>query len=100
MEKVAIPIGDVIAAMVGTVRKKPTVERVIFNKPATIVFWSDGTKTVAKCNECAKWRMTDGTFYCSSRESCLFEPHVGLAVACAKKTVPDWRAEMNKWAGE
>lgn len=26
-----------------------TIERVIFNEPATIVFWSDGTKTVVKC---------------------------------------------------
>lgn len=25
------------------------VERVIFNPPATIVFWQDGTKTVVKC---------------------------------------------------
>lgn len=24
-------------------------ERVIFNGPATIVFWTDGTKTVVKC---------------------------------------------------
>ena len=26
-------------------------ERVIFNPPATIVFWSDGTKTVVKCKD-------------------------------------------------
>ena len=26
------------------------IENVIFNGPATIVFWSDGTKTVVKCN--------------------------------------------------
>lgn len=25
------------------------INRVIFNKPATIVFWCDGTKTVSKC---------------------------------------------------
>lgn len=25
--------------------------RVIFNKPATIVFWCDGTKTVVKCHK-------------------------------------------------
>lgn len=28
---------------------KLTIEKVIFNDPATIVFWSDGTKTVVKC---------------------------------------------------
>ena len=27
------------------------ITQVIYNKPATIVFWSDGTKTVSKCNE-------------------------------------------------
>ena len=26
-----------------------TITRVIFNEPATIVFWGDGTKTVSKC---------------------------------------------------
>ena len=29
----------------------PEIERVIFNGPATIVFWSDSTKTVVKCME-------------------------------------------------
>lgn len=27
----------------------PNVERVIFNNPATIVYWDDGSKTVVKC---------------------------------------------------
>lgn len=27
------------------------IDRVIFNGPATIVFWTDGTKTVVKCAE-------------------------------------------------
>ena len=29
----------------------PEIERVIFNGPATIVFWSDNTKTIVKCME-------------------------------------------------
>ena len=29
----------------------PNVEQVIFNDPATIVFWEDGSKTVVKCSE-------------------------------------------------
>ena len=32
--------------------KKPKVERVIVNPPATILFWDDGEKTVVKCHEC------------------------------------------------
>lgn len=29
----------------------PKVKRIIFNPPATIVLWEDGTKTVVKCME-------------------------------------------------
>lgn len=29
----------------------PEIKKVIFNGPATIVFWSDATKTVVKCQE-------------------------------------------------
>jgi hypothetical protein len=28
---------------------KPTVDKVVFNNPATIILWKDGTKTVVKC---------------------------------------------------
>lgn len=33
----------------------PEVKRIIFNNPATIVFWTDGTKTVVKCCEGEKF---------------------------------------------
>ena len=46
----------------------PDVERIIFNPPATIVFWADGTKTVVKCIEGEK-----------------FEKYAGFAAACMKK---------------
>lgn len=45
------------AQVVNKSRKYPTqvnpfnIKRVIFNGPATIVFWNDGTKTVVKCAE-------------------------------------------------
>lgn len=29
--------------------KVPKIKNVIFNDPATIVYWKDGTKTVVKC---------------------------------------------------
>lgn len=44
------------------------IERVLFNDPATIVFWTDGTKTVVKC-----------------RKGDKFDPEKGIAMACAKK---------------
>lgn len=44
------------------------IERVLFNDPATIVFWTDGTKTVVKCRKGDEW-----------------DAEKGLAMACAKK---------------
>lgn len=44
------------------------VKKVIFNDPATIVFWSDGSKTVVKCSE-----------------NDIYDPEKGLAMAFAKK---------------
>lgn len=39
-----------------------TPVRVIYNDPATIVFWSDGSKTVAKCDEEDAYNKTIGLF--------------------------------------
>lgn len=47
---------------------KPKISKVIFNDPATIVMWSDGTKTVVKCGE-----------------NDIFDPEKGVAMACMKK---------------
>lgn len=47
--------------------KTPSIKDVIFNDPATIVFWSDNTKTVVKATN-------EG-----------FDPEKGLAMAIAKK---------------
>lgn len=47
---------------------KPSIKRVIFNVPATIVLWSDGSKTVVKCQ--------DGDDYSAE---------MGLAMCIAKK---------------
>lgn len=58
------------------------VEKVIFNKPATIIFWSDGTKTVVKCGE-----------------NDTYDKEKGFYIACAKKLFGnDYKAvgRMNK----
>ena len=44
------------------------IKNVIFNEPATIVFWTDGTKTVVKVQNGEK-----------------FDPEKGIAMAIAKK---------------
>lgn len=50
--------------------QKLTIKNVIFNDPATIVFWNDGTKTVVKAK--------DGE---------TFDPEKGLAMAICKKMI-------------
>lgn len=62
--------------------KLPTIKKVIFNPPATIVLWSDGTKTVVKCQNEA------------------FDREKGLAMAVAKKALgnkSNFNNEFKKW---
>lgn len=59
------------------------IKKVIFNEPATIVFWADGTKTIVKCQE---WDE--------------FIPETGLAMAIAKKAygnVGHYYETIKKW---
>ena len=64
--------------------KLPTIKKVIYNDPATIIFWSDKTKTVVQCQE--------GDDY---------DPEKGLAMAIAKKALGNTSRELNdvlhKW---
>lgn len=67
-------------------KKDPRIEKVIFNDPATIVFWSDNTKTVVKCQE--------GDTY--SKE-------LGLAMCISKKFLGNkgnFNEEFKKWIPE
>lgn len=62
------------------------IDRVIFNAPATIVIWADGTKTVVKCQE--------GDVY--SKET-------GLALCFAKKALGNkggFNDVFHKWIPE
>lgn len=61
----------------------PKIKDVIFNDPATIVFWADGTKTVVQCQD-------DDTF----------DPEKGLAMAITKKALGNkgnYCNELKKW---
>lgn len=58
--------------------KRTKIKNVIFNDPATIVFWSDGTKTVVKCGE------NDN-----------YDPEKGLAMAVAKKFLGTNKSKSN-----
>lgn len=41
-----------------------TPTKIIFNGPATIVFWDDGTKTVVKCMDCDEFDCEKGIALC------------------------------------
>lgn len=59
------------------------IRNVIFNEPATIVYWNDGDKTVVKCGKGEK-----------------FDPEKGLAMAISKKALGNqgnYFNEFKKW---
>lgn len=59
----------------------PRPKEVIFHDPATIVYWSDGTKTVVKCGP-----------------HDTFDPEHGLAMAIAKKQLGnEFHKVFRKW---
>lgn len=65
------------------------IKKVIFNEPATIVLWNDGTKTVVKTHGKEK-----------------FDPEKGLAMAVSKKVLGTNKSGSNyydvfqKWIPE
>lgn len=65
--------------------QQPKIKKVIFNDPATIVYWEDRTKTVVKC------------------EKEKYDPEKGLAMAIAKKAMGNngnYFEVFKKWIGE
>ena len=88
-----VATGDINNASISTRKveynsmwKRTKIKNVIFNDPATIVFWSDGTKTVVKCGE-----------------NDIYDPEKGLAMAVAKKYLgtnkshSNYMDEFKKW---
>lgn len=64
----------------------PDIRKVIFNYPATVVLWADGTKTVVKCGDYD-----------------IYDPEKGLAMAIAKKALGNqgnYYDEFKKWLPE
>lgn len=63
-----------------------TITKIVFNDPATIVFWRDGSKTIVKCNPEDK-----------------FDPEKGLAMARMKKMFGNngfYNDIFRKWLAE
>ncbi len=67
-------------------RVNDEINRVIFNNPATIVFWNDGTKTVVKCQ--------DGD---------VFSKETGLMAAMLKRYMGNdntYNKVLSQWLGD
>lgn len=83
--------------------QKKYIERVIYNAPATIIFWSDGTKTVVKCHECPmsgkckRSRTSDGA--CGYKDPNAWR-RAGVVNACLKRTFPNYINELQKVFGD
>lgn len=45
------------------------IKKVIFNDPATIVYWTDGTKTVVKCQEGDEFSKETGLALCIAKKA-------------------------------
>lgn len=73
---------DLVTKANPDIRRVPDIKNVIFNPPATIVMWADGTKTVVKAiNE-------------------DYDPEKGLAMAIAKKALGNkgnYFNDIKKW---
>lgn len=50
---------------------EPYIEKVIFNPPATIVFWKSGGKTVVKCNEPDEYDKAKGVALCYMKKALM-----------------------------
>lgn len=46
----------------------PKIKKVIFNDPATIVLWNDGTKTVVKCQAGDEYSKEQGLALCIAKK--------------------------------
>lgn len=70
--KTTLIMADMIAEAdrINNRNRVPLIKNVIFNDPATIVFWVDGTKTVVKC-----------------QEGDIYDPEKGMAMAICKKAL-------------
>lgn len=67
----------------GFMNFKSKIKKVIFNPPATIILWTDGTKSVVKCQNGEE-----------------FDPEKGFALAYLKKLLGNdntFNKEIHKW---
>ena len=88
----------------------PRVTKVIFNGPATIVFWDDGEKTVVKCSECGDGRCLKAKGYERDPEEPAFarpffcevhsDPEKALMAAILKRVYHGYQDVLREFVPE
>ena len=68
---------------------------IIFNGAATIVFWTDGTKTVVKCKEGTEYNAEEGLRWCIIKKLLGDSPEFWNFI---KGAVPEDKADKNKYS--
>ena len=68
---------------------------IIFNGAATIVFWTDGTKTVVKCKEGTEYNAEEGLRWCIIKKLLGDSPEFWNFI---KGAVPEDKANKNKYS--
>lgn len=62
------PVSNALAESVANVLCPYRMKRVIFNNPATIVYWQDGSKTVVKCRADEHYDKEKGLAMCLAKK--------------------------------
>lgn len=76
----------------------PEVERIIYNNPATIVFWSDDTKTVVKAMSTTEFNPYHG--FCAAVAKKMFGGNCAIKRMIRDKGGIDVNADPNVVEGE
>lgn len=80
-----LTLEHIIGRVISDMNVLPKIKNVIFNDPATIVFWEDNTKTVVMCD----------------KEK--YDPEKGFTMAVTKKALGNkgnYYDMIKKWVGE
>lgn len=65
----------------------PGIKKVIFNDPATIIIWADGTKTVVKCSEGDTYSEWSGLAFCICKKLMGDEFHKTFKYWCKEDEI-------------
>lgn len=85
--QVAVPYNNlpIFLKFLKDLRVTSDIKKVIFNGPATIILWDDGTKTVVKCKEGDPYSKEAGFALCLLKKMAGDDFHKVLRFACEDK---------------